>query len=479
MFVYRVTTGGWDQAQHMRHTFWQTRWSATVRAGVRATVRAGARRAGVIVVAGSGLLFAGCGLFGGDDESPQVVEPPASTAQSGQSAQSTETPAALQQQDSAPAEAVAVTTSPQNSDEQPAAAAQEAQEAQAVVGGSIYVVQSGDTLAEIAEQHGVRIDDLITLNGIQNPDVLQVGQQLQIPVTLEPGSATSQASAEQAEPPSGEQSDEQAQEEASEEEEIDVPAVSLPTVAVPAATPTTVSHTQFPQPGPEVTTETIPNPPSSFLQYGAAALPWLHGISEVEPIIDLFRAWPMPSLAVGNDRVVLVDTNEDGAFTLSIVYTDPSTFGAAVPHSNLVVYDPVPGNVSSYRIGYDHAQAYAREVQGIQQLSDLDVSGDGRRDLTFREITCDGTGCVSSFYVLSATADGYRTITGSSAQVADVSGMTIADRNGDGIVDIVVEGLATDETAPARYEFLFSAQGGELVELQRVAVSGGGDELEE
>ena len=458
----------------MRQTFWQTLMCMT------------ARRAGVMVVAGSGLLFAGCGLFGGDDESPQVVEPPASTAQTGESAESTETPSAAsaQEEDSAPAEAVAVTTSPQESEEEEAAASdQEAEESEAVVGGSIYVVQSGDTLAEIAEQHGVRVDDLITLNGIQNPDVLQVGQQLQIPVKVEVGSGTSggsESAAAEAEAEADEGSAEPAEEDGSEEEEIEVPAVSLPTVAVPAATPTRVSYGQFPQPGPEVTTETIPDPPSSFLQYGAAALPWLHGMGEVEPIIDLFRAWPMPSLAFGNDRIVLVDTNEDGAFALSIVYTDPSTFGASVPHSNLVVYDPVPGNASRYRIGYDHAQAYAREVQGIQQLSDLDVSGDGRRDLTFREITCDGTGCVSSFYVLSATTDGYRTITGSSAQVADVTGMTIVDRNGDGTLDIVVEGLATDETAPTRYEFLFSAQGDELVELVRIAVdSGSGDTLEE
>ena len=465
--VYRVATGDGAQAVLMRHCFGQIRWALA------------ARPAAMIAVVGSAMLFAGCGLFGGGEESPQVVEPPATTGQTEQTAQSATSTeagssAGTQQQGSAPAEAVAVTTSPQDSDEQEAVDSQPESQAQAVVGGSIYVVRAGDTLAEIAEAHGVRVDDLITLNGIQNPDVLQVGQQLQIPVRED---AAVEAAAEAAD-----EAGDQAQEEAESEEgeEIEVPAVSLPTVAVPAATATTVSYRQFPQPGPETTTDTIPDVPSSFLQYGAAALPWLHGISEVEPIIDLFRAWPMPSLAVGNDRVVLVDTTERGAFTVSIVYTDPSTFGAAVPHSNLVVYDPVPGNASRYRIGYDHAQAYAREVQGIQQLSDLDISGDGRRDLTFREITCDSSGCVSSFYVLSATADGYRAITGSAAQVADVSGMTIADRNGDGIADIVVEGLAADETAPARYEFVFSARGSELVELTRISVAGGSDDgLEE
>ena len=203
-------------------------------------------------------------------------------------------------------------------------------------------------------------------------------------------------------------------------------------------------------------------------------MPWLHGINQIEPIIELFKAWPMPQLAVGNDRVILLDTNAGGQFSASIIYTDPNSFGAAVPYSNLVIYDPVPGDPSKYRIAYDHAQAYAREVQGIQQLSDIDTTGDNIRDLTFREITCDDSGCVSSFYILSSTNDGYRTITGSAARVAEVSSISMEDLTGDGVADIVVNGLAIDQPTASRYTFVFTAQGDNLVESVRL--SRGGDD---
>ncbi|MCA9973662.1 MAG: LysM peptidoglycan-binding domain-containing protein [Anaerolineales bacterium] len=49
----------------------------------------------------------------------------------------------------------------------------------------IYVVQAGDTLAEIASRYGVSVSDLATLNNIQDIDVIEVGQQLLIPVSGE------------------------------------------------------------------------------------------------------------------------------------------------------------------------------------------------------------------------------------------------------------------------------------------------------
>ena len=428
----------------------------------------------VIALALSSFLFAGCGLFGGDDEeTPQVVEPPAETAEGSdeQTASATATSGddSAGQQQEQPTEAVSVTTSPSDDEDESEAETQtEATEQEQEADPTIYIVQPGDTLAAIANRLGVRIDDLITLNGIQNPDLISVGQELKIPgVTLSDAEEDSEAE-ETAE------DDEEQQED--EDEQIEPPSVELPTVAVPAATPTRVTYTQFPQPGPEQTSDTIPDAPTNFLQYGAAALPWLHGVNEVEPIIDLFKAWPMPSLAVGNDRVVLVDTSGDGNFSASIVYTDPNSFGAAVPFSNLVVYDPVPGNLGKYRIAYDHAQAYAREVQGIQQISDADLTGDFFRDLTFREITCDDSGCVSSFYILSSTGDGYRTVTGSVAQVAAVSAIRIEDMTGDGVLDIVVNGLATDQATAARYTFVFSARGDELIEAVRLSLDGGESE---
>lgn len=44
-----------------------------------------------------------------------------------------------------------------------------------------YEVQPGDSLSAIAQRFDVRIEDLIALNGITNPDQIQAGQKLQIP----------------------------------------------------------------------------------------------------------------------------------------------------------------------------------------------------------------------------------------------------------------------------------------------------------
>ena len=46
---------------------------------------------------------------------------------------------------------------------------------------TIYVVRPGDTLSEIAKQHGVPIETLIKVNNIANPDLVIVGQELLIP----------------------------------------------------------------------------------------------------------------------------------------------------------------------------------------------------------------------------------------------------------------------------------------------------------
>ena len=44
-----------------------------------------------------------------------------------------------------------------------------------------YTVQSGDTLAAIADRFNVSVDDIVDANSIDNPDVISVGQQLAIP----------------------------------------------------------------------------------------------------------------------------------------------------------------------------------------------------------------------------------------------------------------------------------------------------------
>ncbi len=429
----------------------------------------------ILTVISVALTVSACGLFGGDDEeTPDVVPPPATSAQAGGSDATSpavsDDPDEQPQQADAPTEAVQVTTSPTDDEEQDASRADTEEQLEEESDRPVtYTVQEGDTLANIASSLDVRIDDLITLNGIQNPDLLRVGQVLQIPQPepIRPPNVTSadddedDAAAAQSDPAN----------DADDDAETLSPPVELPTQAIAAATPTRVSHLQFPQPSSDVTTDRIPDPPNNFLQYGAEALPWLHGVSEIDTVIELLKAWPMPPLAIGHDRISLIDLDGDGNFSLALIYTDPNSFGSAVPFSNLVVYDPVPGNPSKYRIGYDHALAYAREVQGIQQLTDLDLTGDTVRDLVFREISCDAARCVSSFYVLATTETGYHTVTGSAARIAEVSAVEIEDRTGDGVPELVVQGQAVNDPSGASATFILTARGNELVEVLRVSAS--------
>jgi LasA protease len=48
----------------------------------------------------------------------------------------------------------------------------------------VYFVQSGDTLSSIASRFGCTMEDLVEANGISDPNLLQVGQQLQIPSSV-------------------------------------------------------------------------------------------------------------------------------------------------------------------------------------------------------------------------------------------------------------------------------------------------------
>lgn len=60
-----------------------------------------------------------------------------------------------------------------------------------------YDIQPGDSLGKIAERFGVSVDELMALNGIENPDHIEVGQTLTIPpptpTTTLPASSTSSA----------------------------------------------------------------------------------------------------------------------------------------------------------------------------------------------------------------------------------------------------------------------------------------------
>ena len=44
-----------------------------------------------------------------------------------------------------------------------------------------YVVQKGDTIAKVARDHGVSVEDIVTMNILTNPDIIRIGQKLKLP----------------------------------------------------------------------------------------------------------------------------------------------------------------------------------------------------------------------------------------------------------------------------------------------------------
>ena len=45
----------------------------------------------------------------------------------------------------------------------------------------IYVIKSGDTIWKIAKRFGSTIDDIARVNGMKNPDRINVGEKIYIP----------------------------------------------------------------------------------------------------------------------------------------------------------------------------------------------------------------------------------------------------------------------------------------------------------
>lgn len=55
---------------------------------------------------------------------------------------------------------------------------------------SVYVVQPGDTLSQIAKDHDTTVDALVQLNGIQNPNMIILGQKIKLPAAKQVGKCT-------------------------------------------------------------------------------------------------------------------------------------------------------------------------------------------------------------------------------------------------------------------------------------------------
>ncbi len=68
-------------------------------------------------------------------------------------------------------------------------------------GFTIYTVQRGDTLSRIAAQYNINLQTLVQLNGILNPNLIRVGQQLRVPGSAQPQpTPTTQAAQPTAQP---------------------------------------------------------------------------------------------------------------------------------------------------------------------------------------------------------------------------------------------------------------------------------------
>lgn len=55
-----------------------------------------------------------------------------------------------------------------------------------VVSADTYEVKQGDTLSEISQVHNVSVDEIVSTNQIANPNLIHIGQELQLNALTEP-----------------------------------------------------------------------------------------------------------------------------------------------------------------------------------------------------------------------------------------------------------------------------------------------------
>ena len=129
------------------------------------------------------LVLAGCFGGGGDDESSETTTPTTTT-----SATTVQTLASVPAPVQPPTPTAAPPPAPTTAAPPPAPTT-----AAPASGGLTYTVQSGDTLAAIADRFNVTVDEIISANNIQNADVISIGQQFIIPTGSGGGTGTGTA----------------------------------------------------------------------------------------------------------------------------------------------------------------------------------------------------------------------------------------------------------------------------------------------
>ena len=129
------------------------------------------------------LVLAGCFGGGGDDESSETT-----TSTTTASAPTVQTLAPVPAPVQPPTPTAAPPPAPTTAAPPPAPTT-----AAPASGGLTYTVQSGDTLAAIADRFNVTVDEIISANNIQNADVISIGQQFIIPTGSGGGTGTGTA----------------------------------------------------------------------------------------------------------------------------------------------------------------------------------------------------------------------------------------------------------------------------------------------
>ena len=129
------------------------------------------------------LVLAGCFGGGGDDESSETT-----TSTTVAAAPTVQTLAPVPAPVQPPTPTAAPPPAPTTAAPPPAPTT-----AAPASGGLTYTVQSGDTLAAIADRFNVTVDEIISANNIQNADVISIGQQFIIPTGSGGGTGTGTA----------------------------------------------------------------------------------------------------------------------------------------------------------------------------------------------------------------------------------------------------------------------------------------------